>query len=326
MTFSFQRLIEASHVTTRGSKMSRETSALRRRSRAEALTQAGGVALIPTKGLSDQTLKTRTEKPPPLNVAKIGIVSRDYRYKYENGFRDFSEAFPEILKRLDEEGCDTVLFSLYSIVDRKSFRPLRSMRLCNIKAVLYEEFKDGKKRKIKGSVVLHRGGQYCLPKWGFPSLKGLTKKQKKEKVGNFVRYAIPGRTLGNCCAILCGEINGVPYHKDTGTVRDDFGLRKSLQKEVTVVLNSGHDRMTRFEMTLKRRFLSQKDRWVISVWNKGKQDKNGRTHDGTKPPWTVFHNGREETEKVVEPCKPIENVEIGILEIGGAVRHWESPC
>jgi len=194
------------------------------------------------------------------------------------------------------------------------------MWLRNVKAVLYEE--GGREQKNRQCVVFCRRGnewhRYVLPGGGFPSLKGLTDKKKREKVGKFVNCVMPGRTLGNCCAILCGEINGVPYHKDTGTVRDDFGLRESLPKKVTVVLNSGHDRMTRFEMKLKRRFLSQNDRWVISVWNKGKQDKKGRTHDGTKAPWTVFHDGREETAKVVDLDEPMENVEIGILEIGDA--------
>jgi len=65
--------------------------------------------MIRSKGFSDQTPRTQANNPPRINVAKIGIVSRDYRHKYENGFRDFSEAFNEILKRLDDAGCDTVL-------------------------------------------------------------------------------------------------------------------------------------------------------------------------------------------------------------------------
>lgn len=275
--------------------------------------------MIETKGSSDQIPTTNTERAPHLKVAKIGIVSRDYCHKYGSGFRDFSEAFSEILKWLDDKGCDTVLFSLYSIIPRKSFMPLHSMRLRNIKTVLYEEFEDGKEWRGKGSVVLYRRAnkwhRYDLPNWGFGSLKGLTRKKKVEKVETFIRKGIPGRRLGNCCAILCGEINGVPYHKDTRRVRDDFGLRGSLQREVTVILNPGHDRMTRFEMKLKRSFLSENGRWTISVWNKGGQDKNGRTHDGIKPPWTVFHNGQE------VPVEPIQNqmgVEIGILKIEGA--------
>jgi hypothetical protein len=272
------------------------------------------------KDFGDPKPSTKTGPAPRLKAAKIGIVSRDYRYKYENGFRDFSEKFSDILKRLDDERCDTVLFSLYSIdfSKRRSFMPFHSIRLRHVKAVLYEE--GGRGEKNRECVVFYRRGngwhRYVLPNWGFPSLKGLTTKQKETKVKKFVQCGIPGRTLGNCCAILCGEINGVPYHKDTGKVRDDFGLRKSIPKKVTVVLNPGHDRMTRFEMKLKRGFLSENNRWAISVWNKGKRDKNGRTHDGTKPPWTVFHNGQE--EKVERLPNQIEKVEIGILKIRGA--------
>lgn len=275
--------------------------------------------MIKTKGFSDQTPKTKTEKPPHLKVAKIGIVSRDYRHKYENRFRDFSAAFPEVLPLLDREGCDTVLFSLYSIdlSKRKSFRPHRLSQLRNVKAVLYEEFKDGKKRKDAQPVVFYRRAnnwhRYPLPNWGFATLKGLTTKKKQEKVEKFVRCGIPGRTFGNCCAILCGEINGVPWSQKNRKVGDRFGLRKSLPEQVTVVLNPGHDRMIPYQMKEKRRFLSRNDRWVISVWNRGKR-VGDRPVDGTKHPWTVFHNGREETEeKVVELPHQIKKVEIGIL-------------
>lgn len=267
-----------------------------------------------TESFGNPTPSAKTEPGPRLTIARIGIVSRDY-----NKLRDFRDAFPDVLTLLDRKGCDTVLFSLYSIgfSKLKSFKPFRSIRLRHVKAVLYEE--GGRREKNRQCVVFYRRGykwhRYVLPGGGFPSLKGLTKKQKEEKVGNFVRYAIPGRTLGNCCVIQCGEINGVPYHMDTKKVLDDFGLGKSLAKEVSVVLNSGHDRMTRFEMKLKRAFLSEKGRWTISVWNKGRKDKKGKTHDGKKPPWTVFHNG---VEIDVEPIQNPMGVEIGILEIGGA--------
>jgi hypothetical protein len=231
------------------------------------------------KGFGDPTPSAKTQPLPRLKVAKIGIVSRDYRHEYENGFKDFSAIFPDVLTLLDRKGCDTVVFSLYSIIPRKSFRPLQSIRrLRNVKAVLLEE--GGRGQKNRQCVVFCRRGnewhRYVLPGGGFPSLKGLTDKKKREKVGKFVHCVIPDRTLGNCCAILCGEINGVPYHKDTGTVQDDFFLREALRREVTVVLNPGHDRMMRFEMPLKRAFLSKNGRWVISVWNKGKWDSSNR--------------------------------------------------
>jgi hypothetical protein len=101
------------------------------------------------------------------------------------------------------------------------------------------------------------------------------------------------------------------HHESKG---NHVGARSVLERAMRN-LNSGHDRMTRFEMPLKRRFLSQNNRWVISVWNKGKRDSSDRPRDGTKPPWTVFQNGKE---IVVKPIQNQMGVEIGILEIGGA--------
>lgn len=73
------------------------------------------------KSSSDMTprsCKRDNSMPPRLSVKEIGLVSRDY-----NKHRDFSAAYPEILESLDREGCDTVLFSLFSIIRRKSFDP-----------------------------------------------------------------------------------------------------------------------------------------------------------------------------------------------------------
>lgn len=51
------------------------------------------------------------------------------------------------------------------------------------------------------------------------------------------------------------------------------------------------------------------------MWNKGKQDKNGKTKDGNGPAWTVFHNGNEiDVPKIQNEY----GVEIGVLNIRGA--------
>lgn len=42
-----------------------------------------------------------------------------------------------------------------------------------------------------------------------------------------------------------------------------------------IILNPVHDKMTRFEMKLKRRFLPKNNRLVISVWNKEKFQLSG---------------------------------------------------
>jgi hypothetical protein len=75
--------------------------------------------------------------------------------------------------------------------------------------------------------------------------------------------------------------------------------------------------MTRFEMKRKRAFLSEKGRWVISVWNKGKVVGKRRTvRDGGRPAWEVFHNGKEQT---IPPLadSPV-GIEIGIVDVGKA--------
>gem|GEM_PF-4418951 len=70
--------------------------------------------------------------------------------------------------------------------------------------------------------------------------------------------------------MICGETNGVPYLQNTKKVKDDFGLRKFLPTDVVVIFNSIHTWMSRFEIKLKRKFWPENNRWVVSVWNKGK--------------------------------------------------------
>lgn len=264
-----------------------------------------------TIDIARPTLSIKTEPAPRLTVRKIGIVSRDYTHKYANGFRDFSSVFDDVLSLLNDERCDTVLFSPWSIDTRTSPRP--SVRLSHIKSVLYETFREGKRRKGKDFLVFYRAGKNWHPhvlqgRSGFASLKGLP----KSKVKKFVQDVKQHRVLGNCCVLICGESNGVPYHQNTGKVGDDFGLRRSLPKKVTVILNPVHDWMSRFEMRLKRKFLSH-GRSVISVWNKGKRGKNGKPRDAKGDPWTVFHDG----QKIDVTRKPNKlGVDIGIVELG----------
>lgn len=263
-----------------------------------------------TKDVARPMLSTKTAQTPRLTVRKVGVVSRDYNHKFSNGLRDFSATFSRVLRMLDGERCDTVLFSPWSIIPRKSFDPFLSLRgLRYVKSVLYEEFIDGRKRKGVRNVVFHRRSniwrKYELPSGGFPKLRG-SWHAKKRTVYRFTREVLPGRILGNCVVIICGESNAVPYHQNERRVGDDFGLRRSLPKGVTVVLNPVHDWMSRHEMKKKRRYLSENNRWVFSVWNKGKR------RDATGFPWTIFHDGRE---IAVERIQNQEGVDIGISQV-----------
>ena len=260
-------------------------------------------------------LKTTTtdelKEAPLLEIRRIGIVSRDYRHRYQNGFRDFSYRMPEILELLDKKGCDAVIFSLYSICD-ESFNPkLLLMSRKKIRLVILERFRDGRKRKAGSKFVYMKTNG----RWSEFTLEqefGSLKKVPKDKVIEFVKDFSSRRVCGNWCILLCGETNGVTYSKKDKKVHDRYGLRKAIPENARIVLNPVHDRMTRFEMERKRQYLSKKGRWLISVWNKGKEFKDGRTRDGKDPAWQVYRNGKRVP---VDPVRNDLDVEIGILDI-----------
>src|SRR3989339_903797 len=77
---------------------------------------------------------------PNLKVSKVGIVSRDYRYEF-NGHADFSSNLEKLLNILDREGCDVILFSLFSFRTRQGFSIKKYFaNLINIKLVIFETF------------------------------------------------------------------------------------------------------------------------------------------------------------------------------------------
>ncbi len=136
-----------------------------------------------------------------------------------------------------------------------------------------------------------------------------------EMTPEFVNNEIPKRVLGNCCILLCGETNGVKYRRKGKKMwcEDVFGLRAAIYEEAKIVLNPVHDRMTLPAMIEMRKSLSGKNRWLISVWNKGKTLENGKCLDGKDPAWMIFHN-----QKKIDKIPRIENDygwDIGILNI-----------
>jgi len=271
------------------------------------MTKARGITIQPSIGT--------TESKPNLNICKVGIVTRDYQKKFANGYKDFSNTLLQVLKILDGQGCDAVLFSLFSIIPREGYDPRCAFNdLKNIKSILLEEFQDGNSRTAGRYVIYYRTAS-GWEEYEFYQVFGTITGMPENKILDFVQKEIPKRILGNCCVLLCGETNGVKYSQGDRKIHDTFGLRKAIPLNVNVVLNPIHDRMTRFEMKLKRQFLSENNRWVISVWNKGKQDKNGKTRDGNGPAWTAFHNGKELN---VPGIQNDLGVEIGVLNVKSA--------
>jgi hypothetical protein len=176
---------------------------------------------------------------------------------------------------------------LYSIIPREGYDPVPYFNgLKNIKSVFLEEFQYKESRKHGRYVVYY----HVSSEWREYELHqqfGSLKDKSGDFIREFSREEIQKRILGNCCVLLCGEINGVKYSKADKKVHDVFGLRQAIPRDTNIILNPSHDRMIRFEMKLKRKFLSENNRWVIAVWNRGKKDKNGKVRDGKRPAWSV---------------------------------------
>jgi hypothetical protein len=260
-------------------------------------------------------------KPPEIKIDKLGIVSRYYNFKDGNKYRDFSYAFKDILKLLDEKKCDSVLFSLFTIDSRSGFVVDAYLKeLKNIKAVFIEEFKDKGKddREVKKYIIYLRTKTHWQ-EYDFSQKFGTlnhTKNNRKEIIEPYLDET-KNRIIGNCAIILCGEINIVKYSRYEKKIIDPYGYLHRIPDTVELFLNPIHDRMTRFEMPMKMKFLSQNNRWTVSVWNKGKKDKNGNIRDGNIPPWKVFHNGKKIEIMKIANCPILSkiNIEIGILNI-----------
>lgn len=259
--------------------------------------------------------KTKTKQPlKGFQARKIGIVSRDYNIEYPNGYRDFTNHMPEILATLDKERCDTAIFSLFSIAQRDTYDFRSELDgLNNLKLICLEEFEDSKeKRKAVEYVVYYKSGSDWQEQ-RFKQVFARVNWLKPELVQKFPRETLPTRIFGNCCIMLCGETNGVKYDKKgSKSIIDPYGFLPAMPPEVEVILNPIHDRMTRFEMDYKRRFLSQNKRWLVAVWNKGKIYKSSKPRKEPGEAWAVYYDGVPVSISIENN---LEGVEISFLDL-----------
>jgi len=271
-----------------------------------------------SSGSTTSNIASTNSKQPKLRINKLGIVSHDYTGP-GNTKKDFSDTFDRILRILDKKGCDSVLFSLYTIDKRKNFNvKLHLESLTKITSVFVEEFinDQDKNGPDEPEYIIYYKTPNCWGDYRFGQIFGKAEwlsKDTEKRVIEFKDKFERKRIFGNFAVLLCGETNIVKYSKKDEEIYDKFNFLDTIPSEVTVILNPIHDRMTRFEMIKKRKFLSRNGRWVVSVWNKGKlYGENKKKRDGKKPAWTVFHNKEEVT---IENISDQPDIEIGIVNI-----------
>ena len=271
-----------------------------------------------------------TTSPTDINIHKIGIVARDYNITFPNGYRDYSHVWAEVLALLDNEGCDAVLFSLYTLIPRLDFDPAAAVQCLKVaKLVCIEEYIDTPPDgRNAGECVVYCRERLDWREYRVKQAFGrINTPAMMKKAQGFAENELPKRIFGNCALIVCGEVNTGRYNKRVArlaggykrlgvdSVNDIFGVRAALPPETQIILNAGHDRTSRFEMPLKRRFFSEGRRLVVTVWNKGKRDIHGKIKDGFGPAWSAYFDG----EAVPVTALPNDlGVDIGILTLGEA--------
>ena len=192
-----------------------------------------------------------------------------------------------------------------------------------MKMVCIEEFRDNRSGRKPGDVVVYvRAGD----DWHEHRIKQAFGKvnwaKDMPKLEQFIRKELPRRCFGNCCLLVCGEINGVKYDKlGTKQIIDPAGLRAAIPAHVGVIVNPQHDKTTRFEMPLKRAYLSKGGRLAVTVWNRGKVDSGGKVKDGMgRPARSLYCGGEPVTAEVIKTslgaaARVDFEVEVGVIRV-----------
>lgn len=241
-----------------------------------------------------------------ISVKKVAVVSHNYNLSNSHGHQDFAEHASQIHAVCDGEGCDTILYSLFTWDESSPIRRNYQTIFGDLKCIRCVILEVGNKKSTNKIVEvwlkdeeMPRIMEQCFAKSSDPY----------ERKREFIR-SIPRRIIGNSLVAICGESNIANYMPSNGNFRDEFGFNGELKaRGIRVVFNPLHDYMTRYEMKRKRAYYSNNQRMVITVWNMGK----GRE---SSIPWTVFYNETDITVQVREVSPRISgrsDIRIGIV-------------
>jgi len=240
-------------------------------------------------------------------MKRIAVVSHNYNLLNRYGHHDFAEHVVQTNRICDAEGCDTILYSLFTWDEKSPVqRDYKTLfgGLKNTKCIFLEVGNKKSAQKIV-EIWLKDGNKPRLIQQKFAKSS-----QPLEFKREFIRD-INTRVVRNGIIVVCGESNIANYVPKEGNFRDPFGFNDILKSLGTkVILNPLHDYMTRYEMKKKRAYYSLEGRTVVTVWNQGKKKGEARI------PWTVFRNGKDLTENVKEVHHDIttrQDIRIGIV-------------
>jgi len=264
-----------------------------------------------------EELQTKEEAGPEIKITpkKIAIVSKQFNNSESNknkGFSSFSGHMETVSKISEKEGCDTILYCLYTFDKKKNHKINKGLvfgKTKKIKNVIIEYW-DSLDKKFPCRVEVWNK-EKTAPYIHFQQfgISQDSKSKKKEFLANF-----DNRSHGPTLIMICGESNIISTkRKKPPEYIDDFNFLDRLNNNnIKIILNPIHDFMRRYEMKKKREIFSRRGRYIISVWNHGKKRESSE-------PWTVFFNGTEITDQVKEltpaPIPTRSDIRIGVLSI-----------
>jgi hypothetical protein len=226
------------------------------------------------------------------------------RTDYDHGFDPF---LVDIARTAETEGCDTIVYSLWSHSVR-TMGPLHQRRIfgatTKVRTVFLEVADLGGVFRVevwrKGRATPHRFRQRF-------STSAASAADKQAFMNG-----LPARTFKPTLFLTCGEANIISTQRDSPALTDPFGFMKWLDAaDPKVILNPSHDYMRRPEMKAKRALYSKGGRVVLSVWNRGNKPPEAAA------PWQAFVDGREVSSQIREvPFPKTKEVRLGVFDLG----------
>lgn len=264
---------------------------------AQAVSALGGVAWV-----------RPCDAAASAEIHKIALVSHNYNLPGDRELYDYSEHFAEINRLCDNQGCDTILYALYTwSLNSPVAKTHASMfsELAHVQRIILEVWEPPDRFD---HVEVWRRDQ-TEP---FAAYQRFATSSSPDREKRLFLEDLSIRRVADGLLMICGESNIVSLVRGEDAFSDPFAFADTLQDmQVRVILNPIHDYMRRYEMREKRRYYSRGGRTVISVWNQGKGKEAWL-------PWTVFHDGHEHTEQVQELPTPIPDrpdIRIGTLDL-----------